>query len=74
MAHYQINVDSNILRQLCIGDWKDGGVAKLLESVWNRRLFKTLRISGYKEVRPYICVSESFQPALYAYFLKYSFF
>ncbi|BFH16811.1 hypothetical protein PMJ10TS2_64390 [Paenibacillus melissococcoides] len=38
MAQYQINVDSNILQQLFIGDRKDAGVAKLLESVVNQVL------------------------------------
>ncbi|MBG9794550.1 transposase, partial [Paenibacillus dendritiformis] len=38
MAQYQINVDSNILHQLFIGDSKDAGVAKLLESVLNQVL------------------------------------
>lgn len=38
MAHYQITLDSTILHQLFIGDQKDGGVAKLLESVLNQVL------------------------------------
>lgn len=38
MAQYQIIVDSTILHQLFIGDQKDSGVAKLLESVLNQVL------------------------------------
>ncbi|MEB9895795.1 transposase, partial [Bacillus cereus] len=38
MAQYQINVDSNILQQLFIGDRKNAGVAKLLDSVLNQVL------------------------------------
>jgi putative transposase len=38
MTQYQINVDSTILHQLFIGDRKDGGVARLLESVLNQVL------------------------------------
>lgn len=38
MAQYQINVDSTILHQLLIGEGRDAGVAKLLESVLNQVL------------------------------------
>lgn len=38
MAQYQINVDSNLLHQLFLGNSQDAGVAKLLESVLNQVL------------------------------------
>lgn len=38
MAHYQINVDSQLLHQLFLGNSQDSGVAKLLESVLNQVL------------------------------------
>lgn len=38
MAQYQINVDSQLLQQLFLGNSKDSGVAKLLESVLNQVL------------------------------------
>ncbi|WP_035156912.1 transposase, partial [Cohnella thermotolerans] len=38
MAQYQINVDSQLLHQLFLGNTQDSGVAKLLESVLNQIL------------------------------------
>jgi len=38
MAHYQINVDSQLLQQLFLGNSQDAGVSKLLESVLNQVL------------------------------------
>ncbi|UFJ39938.1 IS256 family transposase [Brevibacillus humidisoli] len=38
MAQYQINVDSQLLHQLFLGNSQDAGVAKLLESVLNQVL------------------------------------
>jgi putative transposase len=38
MAQYQINVDSQLLQQLFLGNSQDSGVAKLLESVLNQVL------------------------------------
>ncbi|MGQ7279384.1 IS256 family transposase [Brevibacillus thermoruber] len=38
MAQYQITVDSQLLQQLFLGNSKDSGVAKLLESVLNQVL------------------------------------
>jgi putative transposase len=38
MAQYQINVDSKVLQQLFLGNSKDAGVSKLLESVLNQVL------------------------------------
>jgi putative transposase len=38
MAQYQINVDSQLLQQLFIGNSQDSGVAQLLESVLNQVL------------------------------------
>ena len=38
MAQYQINVDSELLHQLFLGNTQDSGVAKLLESVLNQIL------------------------------------
>ena len=38
MAQYQINVDSQLLHQLFLGNAQDAGVAKLLESVLNQIL------------------------------------
>jgi putative transposase len=38
MAQYQINVDSQLLQQLFLGNSQDAGVAKLLESVLNQVL------------------------------------
>ncbi|MDT2241380.1 transposase [Paenibacillus larvae] len=38
MAQYQINVDSQLLHQLFLGNFQDAGVAKLLESVLNQVL------------------------------------
>lgn len=38
MAHYQINVDQELLQQLFLGNAQDAGVAKLLESVLNQVL------------------------------------
>lgn len=38
MAQYQINVDSQLLPQLFLGNSQDSGVAKLLESVLNQIL------------------------------------
>lgn len=38
MAQYKINVDSEILHQLFLGNSQDSGVAALLESVLNQIL------------------------------------
>lgn len=38
MAQYQINVDSQLLHQLFLGNSQDSGVAKLLESILNQVL------------------------------------
>jgi putative transposase len=38
MAQYQINVDSQLLHQLFLGNTQDSGVAKLLESILNQVL------------------------------------
>jgi len=38
MAQYQITLDAQLLQQLFLGDSKDAGVAKLLESVLNQVL------------------------------------
>ena len=38
MTHYQINVDSELLHQLFLGDSKDAGVAALLQSILNQVL------------------------------------
>jgi flagellar capping protein FliD len=43
MAQYQITVDSQLLQQLFLGNSKDSGVAKLLESVLNQVLQAQLR-------------------------------
>ncbi len=52
MAQYQINVDSQLLHQLFLGNSQDSGVAKLLESILNQvlqaQVTEQLQVENYE--------------------------
>ncbi|MDT2264826.1 hypothetical protein P7H12_16205 [Paenibacillus larvae] len=50
MAQYQINVDSQLLHQLFLGNSQDAGVAKLLESVLNQVLQAQVSEDKWKQI------------------------
>jgi len=60
MAQYQINVDSQLLHQLFLGNSQDSGVAKLLESILNQVL--QAQVTEQVEADRYCQRRNSFDP------------